>query len=123
MATRSTAVVRGRLRMRTGAHAHPRARVRITARAAVLLVVVMLLAVALVYPARLYVQQLDRIGELEKQTQILTIANQNLAGQVQKLNDPVYQEKLARECLGMVKAGETAFVVVQKGGDPKPAAC
>ena len=109
--------------MRTGAHAHPRARVRITARAAVLLVVVMLLAVALVYPARLYVQQLDRIGELEKQTQVLTIANQNLAGQVQKLNDPVYQEKLARECLGMVEPGETAFVVVQKGGDPKPAAC
>jgi cell division protein FtsB len=109
--------------MRAGTHAHARARVRITARAAVLLVVVMLLAIALVYPARLYVRQRGQIGELEKQTQILTVANQNLAGQVQRLNDPAYQEKLARECLGMVKPGETAFVVVQRGGDPEPAAC
>jgi cell division protein FtsL len=97
--------------------------VRITARAAVLLVIMMLLAIALVYPARLYLQQRSQIGDLEKQTQILTTANQNLTEQVQKLNDPTYLERLARECLGMVKPGETAFVVVSKGGDPQPISC
>ena len=125
MSTRSTAVAGGRSRTRaqSGAREHARPRVRITARAAVLLVIVMLLAIALVYPARLFLQQRSQIADLEKQTQILTTANQKLTGQVQELNDPAYLERLARECLGMVKPGETAFVVVSKGADPEPVAC
>jgi len=125
VSTRSTAVARGRSRTRahSSTREHARPRVRITARAAVLLVIMMLLAIALVYPARLYLQQRSQIGDLEKQTQILTTANQNLTEQVQKLNDPTYLERLARECLGMVKPGETAFVVVSKGGDPQPISC
>ena len=117
--TRSATVARSR----TLARERSRPRARITARGAVLLVVVMLLAIALVYPARLYWQQRSQIGELEKQTQALIIENQKLTGKVQKLNDPAYLERLARECLGMVKPGETAFVVVSKGGDPQPISC
>lgn len=131
MSTRSTAVVRGRSRTRTRTRArataiareNARPQVRLTGRAAVLLVLVMLLAMALVYPVRLYLQQRSQIGDLEKQTQVLTAANQDLTKQVQQLNDPVYLEKLARECLGMVKPGETAFVVVPKGGNPQPNSC
>ena len=123
MSTRSASVAGSRSRSRAGARERSRPRARITARGAVLLAIVMLLAIALVYPARLYLQQRSQIGDLEKQTQSLIVENQKLTGKVQKLNDPVYLERLARECLGMVKPGETAFVVVSKGGDPQPISC
>ena len=114
---------RTRARSRMNSRERSRPRVRITARAAVLLVMMMLLAIALVYPARLFWQQRSQIGDLEKQTQALITENQELAGKVDKLNDPAYLERLARECLGMVKPGETAFVVVPKGGNPQPLSC
>jgi len=123
VSTRSASVAGSRSRSRAGARERSRPRARITARGAVLLAIVMLLAIALVYPARLYLQQRSQIGDLEKQTQSLIVENQKLTGKVQKLNDPVYLERLARECLGMVKPGETAFVVVSKGGDPQPISC
>ena len=125
MSERSATVSRSRTRGLSRADFRDRARprVRITARAAVLLVTMMLLAIALVYPARLFWQQRSQIGDLEKQTQALIVENQVLTGKVQKLNDPAYLERLARECLGMVKTGETAFVVVPKGGDPQPISC
>lgn len=125
MSTRSATVAgsRTRARSRTLAEERSRPRARITARGAVLLAVVILLAIALVYPARLYWQQRNQIGDLEKQTHALTIENQVLTGEVERLNDPAHLERLARECLGMVKPGETAFVVVPKGGDPQPISC
>ena len=43
--------------------------------------------------------------------------------QIQRLHAPNYLERLARECLGMVRPGEVSFVVVPKDGGPKPAAC
>lgn len=98
-------------------------RARPTPRAAFLLLVVVLLAIALVYPARLYMGQRGQLAELERQTQILTDKNQELSRQVQMLHDPEYLARTARECLGMVKPGETAFVVVPKGGDPEPPSC
>ncbi len=123
MSTRSATVAGSRSRARSGPRERSRARVRITARGAVLLAVVMLLAIALVYPARLYWQQRHQIGDLEKQTHALMVDNQKLTSQIQQLNKPDYLERLARECLGMVKPGETAFVVVPKGGDPQPISC
>jgi cell division protein FtsB len=83
----------------------------------------MLLGLALVYPARLYVEQQGRISDLQRQTQEFSDQNQRLTMQIERLNDPVYLERLARECLGMVRPGETAFVVVPKGGEPEPIAC
>ena len=39
------------------------------------------------------------------------------------LNDPPTLERLARECLGMVKPGEIAFVPIPKGRAPTPPDC
>lgn len=117
MATRSQSVARSRSRAGT------RSGVRVTPKAAVLLVVVMLLALALVYPARLYIEQQGKISDLQRQTQKLSDQNAELSGQIAGLNDPVYLERLARECLGMVRPGETAFVVVPRGEDPEPISC
>ena len=88
-----------------------------------LLVAVMLLALALVYPARLYIEQRAKIEDLQRQTREFSIQNQQLSTQIEQLNDPVYLERLARECLGMVRPGETAFVVVPKGERPEPVSC
>jgi cell division protein FtsB len=97
--------------------------VRVTPRAAVLLVVVMLLGLALVYPARLYLDQRGKVAELQRQTQELSDQKALLSRQIDQLGDPAYLERLARECLGMVRPGETAFVVVPKGEDPEPVSC
>lgn len=94
-----------------------------TPKAAVLLVVVMLLSLALVYPARLYVDQRGKLAELERQTEKLAGANADLSAQIARLSDPAYLERLARECFGMVRPGETAFVVVPKGEHPEPVSC
>lgn len=100
-----------------------RSGVRVTPRAAVLLVVVMLLGLALVYPARLYIDQRGKVAELQRQTQELSDQKALLSRQIDQLGDPAYLERLARECLGMVRPGETAFVVVPKGEDPEPVSC
>jgi len=119
MSTRSQLVARGR----DAERAAPRGGVKVTARAAVLLVIVMLLAIALYYPVHLYAQQRGQIATLQHQTDMLTKQNESLTKEVSKLRDPLYLQELARECLGMVKPGESLFVVVPRGGAPKPAAC
>jgi cell division protein FtsB len=47
--------------------------------------------------------------------------NEVLNARIFQLKDPAYLERLARECLGMVAPGETAFVMVPEQGPP-PAA-
>ena len=105
------------------AHSDTGPRARITPRAAVLLAVLMVVGMGLVYPVRLYVQQRGELAELQQQTHSLVIENEKLTKQVEQLQDPVYLEWMARKCFGMVKPGETAFVVIPKGGEPQPTDC
>jgi cell division protein FtsB len=100
-----------------------RARSRFTARAAILGALVSALLIAAIFPVRTYLSERSQITDLTRQAQVLEQRNAKLAAQIQRLHDPEYLEKLARECLGMVRPGEVAFVVVPKGGGPKPAAC
>jgi cell division protein FtsB len=102
--------------------APPRARHRIqfTPRGAILALVVTALLFYLVVPLRTYVTQRDRLDQLERQSQILRRQNADLESQLQRLGDPAYIEQIARQCLGMVKAGEIPFVVVPKSGSPPP---
>ena len=83
---------------------------RLTARAAALLVAIALLAVMAIVPTRGYLAQRGRIAELERRTVELEQANADLRAQIQRLHDPAELERLARECLGMVAAGEVALV-------------
>jgi cell division protein FtsB len=92
-----------------------RRRAQFTPRAALLAIVVTALLVYLFVPVRAYVAQRDKLNQLEHQTQILEQQKAKLEGRVRMLNDPAYLERIARECLGMVKKGEIGFVVVPEG--------
>ncbi len=94
-----------------------------TARAAILAVVVLGLLVAAVFPLRTYLAERSRVSELTRQAQTLETRNRHLEQRIHRLHDPQYLQRVARECLGMVKPGEVPFVVVPEGGGPKRAAC
>ncbi|MEX1047552.1 MAG: septum formation initiator family protein [Actinomycetota bacterium] len=104
-------------------HAASRPRVRITARAVLVLMMLIVAGIAFVYPLRLYIAQQGKIDDLERQTQALAGENRELQREVDKLHDPAYLERLARECLGMVGKGETSFVLVPRGGESSPEPC
>jgi cell division protein FtsB len=107
--------------VRTVAAARPRARV--TPRAVLLALVVTGLLFYLAVPLRTYLDQRDRLQELERQSQVLERENDQLRRQIELLHDPAYLERIARECLGMVKEGEIGFIVVPKGGESQPPDC
>jgi cell division protein FtsB len=85
-------------------------------RALALAVLVIALLVASVYPIRTYLSQHAQIRTLEQESLILDRANARLDHRIASLHNRGELERLARECLGMVKPGEIAFVVVPKGG-------
>jgi cell division protein FtsB len=88
-----------------------RDRPRLTGRAAGLLVVVATLALLSLVPARQFLAQRGRIADLERQADLLERQNGDLRMQIVQLKDPAELERLARECLGMVRPGEIALVV------------
>ena len=71
-------------------------------------------------PARLYFEQTAEVARLERQAAALERTNQALSARADELRDDAFLERLARQCLGMVKPGEVAFVVVPKEGAPAP---
>jgi cell division protein FtsL len=98
-------------------------RAKPTARAALLVVVVMVLGLAFVYPARQYLGERAQITDLQRQAHALEVQNTTLEHQVTELHDPAYLERLARECLGMIRPGDIAFVSVPKGSDTGSSEC
>lgn len=92
-----------------------RPRIRFTARAALLATAVIVLAIMAISPVKLYIEQRREIGQLQEQTVRLTQENASLEQRMAQLKDPTYLAQLARECLGMVRQGETAFVVIPRG--------
>ena len=98
-------------------------RPRLTPRAGLLLIVLALLGVFATAPAREYLSERGHIAELQRKAGELARANANLKADVVRLHDPAEKERLSRECLGMVKAGEIAFVIGARTGDTEPAPC
>lgn len=70
------------------------------------------LALTGVAPARQAFEQKRQIAEVEARVAELKEANAGLTGRLNRLSDVAYMEKLAREQLGVVRPGETSFVVV-----------
>jgi len=97
--------------------------VRISGRALVLLAIVCAIAVLGIAPLRGYLGQRAQLADLQRQAATLEHENGQLQHKIDELSDPTYLERLARECLGMVKPGETAFVIVPKHGSPQPPDC
>ena len=117
----SPAVATGRpVRGRDATLPRPRRRARRTARATILCTLVIGVLVLSIAPARLYFEQRAELSQLERQAAALEQTNQTLAARADQLRDHAYLERLARRCLGMVKPGEVAFVVVPKEGAPAP---
>ncbi|MDP8956571.1 MAG: septum formation initiator family protein [Actinomycetota bacterium] len=109
--------------MREAAVAAVRGRIRLTSRGAVLAVIITALLLYLVVPLRTYIDQRNQLSDLQQQTALLEEQNRVLQRQVALLHDPAYLERLARECLGMVRPGEIGFVVVPKEGQALPSSC
>ena len=78
---------------------------------------VMLLAIA---PLRGYLDERGQLADLRQQATVLEQQNQALQHTIDRLSDATFLERMARECLGMVKPGETAFVIVPARGKPDP---
>jgi cell division protein FtsB len=102
-----------------------RPRAQFTPRAVILALVVAALLVYLISPFRSYLAQRDQLNQLQRQTEILQQEKARLERQVRLLKDPAYLERIARECLGMVKRGEIGFIVVPDGPEApaRPANC
>jgi cell division protein FtsB len=115
----SPAVATGRTIHRRSARPRRR-RARLTARGTVLLAVLAGILFLSVAPARMYVEQRAELAELERQAAALASQNQRLTDRAERLRDAAFLERLARQCLGMVRPGEVAFVVVPKEGAPAP---
>jgi cell division protein FtsL len=97
--------------------------VRISGRALVLLAIICAIGVLAISPFRGYLGQRAQLAQLQQQAAVLEHQNARLEQKIDELSDPTYLERLARECLGMVKPGETAFVIVPKDGRPQPPDC
>lgn len=75
------------------------------------------LALTGVAPARQAFEQRREVSEVQAKVDALEERNSQLAGRLNRLSDVSYMEKLAREQLGVVRPGETSYVIV-----PAPAA-
>jgi cell division protein FtsB len=78
---------------------------------AVLLVLGLAGAMA-IQPTRQLLAQRQRIAQMTDQLQDTRAANARLAEYVERLKDPDYLEQRARAQLGLVRPGETSFVVM-----------
>jgi cell division protein FtsB len=94
----------------------PRVRPRLTRRAALLGAILLMLVATAIVPLRQYLSQRSRIGALERKIEVLVQERSRLDRRVERLQDPAELERIARECLGMVKPGEVAFVTVPESG-------
>jgi cell division protein FtsB len=115
----SPAVPTGTIRTRDTAP-HRRRRARLTARATILLAIMIGVLVLSVAPARMYFEQQAELARFEHEATVLQRKNDALAARAEQLRDHAFIERLARQCLGMVKPGEIAFVVVPTEGAPAP---
>ncbi len=104
---------------------HPQAadRARLTSRAAVLAVVICAIALSLAYPVREYIAQRRQIDQLVAEQQGTLAQLRALEQEQQRLNDPAYVERLARDRLHFCMAGETCYVIIGAPGNRRtPAA-
>lgn len=88
-----------------------------------LAVVTLILLTLAVAPLRALIDQRSHLAQLERQADDLAARNAQLEVRIERFTDPVYLERLARECLGMVRPGETSFVMVPSRGAPPTLRC
>lgn len=78
------------------------------------------LALTGVAPARQAFQQREQLAEVRAKVSSLEERNAELTGRLNRLSDVSYMEKLAREQLGVIRPGETSYVIVPAPAPLKP---
>jgi cell division protein FtsB len=79
------------------------------------LVVVLVLGLAgamAIGPTRQLIEQRSRIESMADDLRALQRSNQRLEGRIARLKDPDYLEREAREQSGLVRPGETSYIVM-----------
>lgn len=89
-------------------------------RLGLLALVVGALAVTGIAPAQQMYDQRKLIQDEEVKLAALTEKNAALGSRLARSQDPAYMEKLARERLGLVRPGETSYVVIPGPAVPVP---
>jgi cell division protein FtsB len=97
----------------------PGRRARLTPAGGVLAFVIVVLLFAMAVPMRTLMEQRADLSRLQQDERTLEQRNDVLQQQVARLHDPVFLERVARECLGMVRPGEIPFVMVGRDGAPQ----
>ena len=82
--------------------------------------VVLVAIVTNVVPCRQVVDQRAEISRATDHLAALVAENATLTQQVAALETPIEVERIARDKLGYVRPGETAYVVIAPEGDPDP---
>lgn len=93
-------------------------RAPLSGRAALVALLALVFALLAFGPVRTYLEQRSRLDRLEDRVAKLVGENDALRAEIEELRDPATIERLARECLGMVPAGEPVVV-----GTGEPADC
>jgi cell division protein FtsB len=78
----------------------------------VLLLVVGLIGAMALEPTRRLLEQRDRIAGMADDLREVKRMNRKLETRIERLQDPDFIEQRAREQLGLIKEGETTFVVM-----------
>ncbi len=82
--------------------------------------VVLLAIVTNVVPFRQVVDQRAEVNRARDHLAALVAENATLTQQVAALETPIEIERIAREKLGYVRPGETAYVVIAPESEPEP---
>ena len=86
--------------------------IRLRFHGTILVAVFVILILMAAAPARQAYEQKQAVARERARLEALKTENRSLEQRLARLNDPEYQEKLAREQLGLVRPGETSYVVV-----------
>ena len=65
-----------------------------------------------IQPTRRLLEQRDRISSMAAELTQVQAGNERLEEQIARLNDPDYLEQRARAQIGLVRPGETTYVVM-----------
>jgi cell division protein FtsB len=96
---------------------------RMRLRLGLLAIVLGALAVTGIAPVQQVYHQKQLIDAEKEKLAVLTERNQDLQERLDRSKDPAYMEKLAREQLGLVRPGESSYVVIPGppvAAPPKP---
>ncbi|MFN2587461.1 MAG: septum formation initiator family protein [Actinomycetota bacterium] len=83
----------------------------------VFLLVIGLLAAMAIEPTLELIQQNERIARMKAELAEIEETNERLERRIVRLDDPDFLEQKAREQIGLVRPGETAYLVVPPGRD------